>query len=394
MVFYRGNRQELINRSYEEFRKKWLPYLEKFTAATLNWDDQPFENVAEINMTDPTELTIASGVITKTQGFHTVDTESDAASDYLDTINGGSVGDILTLSGANDAREVIITRTGNIRFPPDHLVEGFSFRSPTGGSGTYYASGYYYAPAADANLTQASATQTFGSANSGYGAHAFLVAAAPGTKNAGSVSIVVSGTSIANDGTRTAADSETIVADITAMSANAYYETDKRWIGQITYTLTAVGAATYAADFNYGLAAYDTLDERNHTVKLFEVMGRAGANDSGFDIQLLHHKTTGWTYSAAAFVPGTTLLCSWATDYNTEKNLVSGERFKYERELSQAIDGTSGEGTLVKIITSANNAVEFMDISIYCEAIPNDHHLKNTNQAVQLMHNGTNWMKL
>ena len=391
---YRGNLQQLTNESYTRFRNKWLPYLERFRAAVFNWNDQPLENIAEINMTDPTELTISGGVITKTQGFHTVDTESDDSSDYLDTINGGSVGDVLTLSGANDAREIIITRNGNIRFPPDHMIEGFSFRSPIGGSGTYYASGYYFAPAADANLTQASTTQTYGSANSGYGAHAFLVAAAAGTKNAGSVSIVVSGTSITNDGTRTAADSETIVADITAMATNSYYQTDKRWIGTITYTLTAVGAATYAADFNYGFAIYDSVDERNHTIKLIEVMGRAGANDSGFDIQLLHHKTTGWTYSAAAFVPGSTILCSWATDYNTEKNLVSGEGFKYERELSQQIDGTTGEGTVVKIITSANNAVEFMDISIYSEAIPNDHHLKNTNQAVRLIHNGTNWMKL
>lgn len=36
----------------------------------------------------PTELTIASGAITVTQGFHKIDTEADAGTDNLDTING------------------------------------------------------------------------------------------------------------------------------------------------------------------------------------------------------------------------------------------------------------------------------------------------------------------
>lgn len=65
-----------------------------------------------------TELTIASGVITATQSRHYVDTEGDAASDNLDTIEGGSDGMLLVISPANDNRTVVLRHlTGNLRCP-------------------------------------------------------------------------------------------------------------------------------------------------------------------------------------------------------------------------------------------------------------------------------------
>ncbi|KKM26335.1 hypothetical protein LCGC14_1585840, partial [marine sediment metagenome] len=61
------------------------------------------------------ELTIASGAVTKTDDHHSIDTEADAANDDLDTINGGEAGDILMLLPANDARTVRIrSGVGNI----------------------------------------------------------------------------------------------------------------------------------------------------------------------------------------------------------------------------------------------------------------------------------------
>lgn len=65
-----------------------------------------------------TELTIASGAITVTQGLHTVDTESDAATDNLDTINGLAAGQIVVLRAANSARDVVLTNgVGNVYTP-------------------------------------------------------------------------------------------------------------------------------------------------------------------------------------------------------------------------------------------------------------------------------------
>jgi len=274
------------------------------------------------------------------------------------------------------------------------LIEGVSFVSPAGASGTFYAGGFYAAPATDANLTNAAPTVSYGTANSPTGVFMFLVAGGAGTTNAGTVSIVVSGTSITSAGVRVNADTEVLVANITTMAVNSYYQTTKRWLGTVTYTLTpAGGAAVYAADFNYGKASYCSFDERKFNIKLIEAFGRAGANDNGFDIQVLWHRMTGWTYSAAAFVPGNSALCSLVTDYTTDNDLVINERFTYDRELNAPIDGTAREGFLYRIITTANKSVEFMDIQAYVEAIPNDKHLKTTGQAISLMYNGTNWME-
>ena len=62
-----------------------------------------------------TELTIATGSITKTQNYHSIDTEGDAATDDLDTISGGTTDDMLYIFAASDVRDVVIKNgTGNI----------------------------------------------------------------------------------------------------------------------------------------------------------------------------------------------------------------------------------------------------------------------------------------
>jgi len=72
----------------------------------------------------PTELTIAVGAITITGSYHTVDTEGDGATDDLDTINGGVIGDLLILQAANDARSIVIKDgTGNIFMPADMTLD-------------------------------------------------------------------------------------------------------------------------------------------------------------------------------------------------------------------------------------------------------------------------------
>jgi hypothetical protein len=69
-------------------------------------------------------LTIASGVITVTGGFHTVDTEGGAGTDDLDTINGGVDGRILVLMAANGSRDVVVKNsTGNIKLNSDFTMD-------------------------------------------------------------------------------------------------------------------------------------------------------------------------------------------------------------------------------------------------------------------------------
>jgi hypothetical protein len=243
-----------------------------------------------------------------------------------------------------------------------------AFKSPTGSTGIFHAFGYYKAPAGAKAFSQAATTQVYGTANGAYGAKAFVVTAAAGTASGGTTGtakITVTGTSVSDEGVRTASDSEILLADVTAATANGYYETAKYWIGQVTFTIAATDDRdTFALDANYGFAKYYEFGESKVIINKFEMTGRAGGNDTGFDVQLLKHDGTGWTYSAAAFVPGGTVICSMATDYNTEKNLVSGDRFGYERyHLNTEIDGTvTMRGAVCRITTGANNAVESSDL--------------------------------
>jgi hypothetical protein len=74
-----------------------------------------------LQLTDSSELTIATGAVSVTTNFYRVDTEADAATDDLDTITAGSGvadGHILILRAENAARTVVVKHnTGNIMVP-------------------------------------------------------------------------------------------------------------------------------------------------------------------------------------------------------------------------------------------------------------------------------------
>lgn len=63
-----------------------------------------------------TSLTIATGAVTLTNNSssYTINTEGAAASDDLDTINGGQDGQIIFIRSANSSRDINITTSGNI----------------------------------------------------------------------------------------------------------------------------------------------------------------------------------------------------------------------------------------------------------------------------------------
>lgn len=77
--------------------------------------DQGFE---QINLGSSDEITISSGAVTVTRTHHRIDTEGNAASDDLETINGGAQGDVLYIRLENAARTVTFKHnTGNIYIP-------------------------------------------------------------------------------------------------------------------------------------------------------------------------------------------------------------------------------------------------------------------------------------
>lgn len=68
-------------------------------------------------------LTIAAGVVTVTTGYHALDTEAAAATDDLDTINGGVAGMMLILRAASSVRDVVAKKgTGNLRLASDFTL--------------------------------------------------------------------------------------------------------------------------------------------------------------------------------------------------------------------------------------------------------------------------------
>ncbi|MHC4372201.1 MAG: hypothetical protein ACYSW8_31745, partial [Planctomycetota bacterium] len=243
----------------------------------------------------------------------------------------------------------------------------YHFSQANLGAGTYYVGGFYDAPAADTTLTQASLTQTYGNANVAYSAHAFIVAGGAGTVDTGTVGLRVNGTSIDDNGTRTTTDTETLTTNIAALATDQYLETVKKWIGQITFELYTTSGAptTYTVDFNYGLCKYDDANNRDFTLTGMEIVGLAGASDTSFDMELLHHSTNGWTYSAAAFDPGDGVIANWTTDLGTENDLGNGLPFAWKRSnLSYYVDGGGEEGILFRVIPTGNNSVASMSLHL------------------------------
>tara|TARA_Y100000310_G_scaffold319140_1_gene374059 strand:+ start:1167 stop:1643 length:477 start_codon:yes stop_codon:yes gene_type:complete len=71
-----------------------------------------------------TELTIATGAVTATQTLHKIDTESDAATDDLDTISGGVEGYLLIIYPEDSARTVVAKDgTGNLSLAGDFSMD-------------------------------------------------------------------------------------------------------------------------------------------------------------------------------------------------------------------------------------------------------------------------------
>ena len=237
--------------------------------------------------------------------------------------------------------------------------------------GENFYAGFYHALPTAALLTQASQTVIHGSANEAAGSRIFIVSGGPGSTDAGTASLVASGNSIDESGVRVVGDSEVIVADVTVLALNQYVQSSKKWIGQVTLTLTgAGGASVFNADVNYGHARFEDAGDVDFVLEQLNIIGLAGGNDAGIDVELLHHKTTGWIYSAAAFVPGNGVIASLATDYGADNLLVNGENFSWARKgLDTTILGSQGEGFIYRITTQNNNTINSATINTWVREV-------------------------
>ena len=114
------------------------------TGTSTDWNTHVRDNLnflkANIALEAAVELTIATGVVTKTKTYHTITVEGGTGSgaDQLDTCEGGNEGDILILkastTGANDTVTIAnatgadaFILAGGANFVMDHVDDRIMF---------------------------------------------------------------------------------------------------------------------------------------------------------------------------------------------------------------------------------------------------------------------------
>ena len=249
--------------------------------------------------------------------------------------------------------------SGNLQWDSNASEKAWAFTSPAGSSGSFFYGGYYDFASSDNDF---SGGPTFGTANASYAAHFMIVL---GAQTVDELTLRVTGTSIDDTATRTASDTQDIVIPNTT-AVDSYFETSKKWIGQVTITVVSGTAKTC----NYGFCKYWDNNNTDFKVKGAEAVWLAGANDAGINIQLLHHNATGWTFNAAAEPTFPTPIAALQTDHVTEYQAVNGENGAWKRtDLSQAVSGSGSEGVLFCVVTTANKAFELG--SLLLRIVPN-----------------------
>jgi hypothetical protein len=224
----------------------------------------------------------------------------------------------------------------------------FPFLSPTGTSGTSYAEDFYYHASSDNDF---SPSVNFGTANVSYAAHFFVVL---GAVTVDELTIRVTGTSITDAGVRTTSDTEDIVIP-NSTAVDTYYETDKKWLGLVSVSVVSGTAKTC----NYGWSKYWDNNNSDYRVVGLQATWRGGANDSAPNIELIHHKTTGWTFNSGSSATPPTPIAAMNTDHVTEIQIANNQPGAWKRtNLSTDVEGSGSEGIIIRITTTANRTFE------------------------------------
>jgi hypothetical protein len=192
---------------------------------------------------------------------------------------------------------------------PTASEKSWAFTSPSGSSGTFYYGGYYAFGASHDDFSATPAT-SWGTANSSYAAHFMAVLGATAVDK---IVLRVKGTRIQDSGVRTA-DYEATLAIPNAATANNYYETPEKFLGQITVKVIS----GTAKDMNYGWCKYWDANNTDFTIKGFEAVWLGGGNDNTPNILVRHHKATGWAYNAGAKPTPPAAVVSMNGDHVTE----------------------------------------------------------------------------
>lgn len=217
----------------------------------------------------------------------------------------------------------------------------------TGSVGTIFLIGSYEFGSSDDDFNPGI---SFGDPDIAHGSHVFLVQAAGA--GGGATTVRVTGVSILG-GVRVPGDTEDLVVSDSA-PAGTYYSTAKRWNGEISI------AKISGPDLlmNYGLATWYSRGNTDFILTSISAQLFGGANDSGFDMQLLLHSANGWTYVPAGEPIPAAPAASSLTDMTPEHEVANNKEWQWTRPtLNLAVAGASGEGIIGPVVSTVNNAI-------------------------------------
>jgi hypothetical protein len=161
------------------------------------------------------------------------------------------------------------------------------------------------------------------------------------------------GTSVDEAGNRVTGDTQDI--DTSGGATNDYFETSKKWVGQVSVSLLS-GTGVVV---NHGLCKYWDNQNSDFRVTGIEVTGRAGANDAGPNFGVIRHRTVGWTYGGGSGAIHPPYVADMQTDFVNEYQFVNGEHFAWKRVgLSEEVNGSGSEGLICEVTTAANRSIE------------------------------------
>lgn len=218
-----------------------------------------------------------------------------------------------------------------------------------------YVGGFYDFSGTDNDF---SPSVNFGDPNYGKAAHVLFVL---GGATVDELTIRVTGTSITDGGVQTPADTEDIVIP-SATPLNSYFETSKKFNGQVTISVVSGTPVT----MNYGWAKYHDFANQNFKVTGLECVWESDSTDSGSDIQLIHHKATGWTFNVGAD-PTPPALAARSIDHAGNDTHAVGPGAWKRTNLDQLVNGADSEGILFCIASGSTGLGSLSFRLLTCE---------------------------
>lgn len=242
---------------------------------------------------------------------------------------------------------------------------GYNTSQPLGGAFTRawafqtntpigYAGGFYEQAATPSDF---SAPVSFGVASASVAAHFFVVTGAtPSTE----VRIQVTGNTIDDNGVRVPAAVTEIVIPA-GTPANSYIETPEKYNGNV---LVETVAGT-PISCNYGYSKYHDAGNRDFVVTGLETIWESDSTDSSSDIELIHHKPTGWTYNAAA-PADPPIFASRSGDHGPDNAQYVGQGAWKRANLNLEVNGSGNEGILFRVTSGSTGlgALSFRELDI------------------------------